>query len=129
MQAITLQSLILAGPVSISIMFILMRVLFKNSVLFKIGIATGLAIIMVAFVTSIQAKLGPIHNLWAFPLNITMAVSAYVYITKVIKRPLIQIISSIDQLSEGNLNITLDKDLLLRKDEIGILANSTAKTV
>jgi len=77
MEAITIQSVILAGPVSYTIMFIVMRLLFKNSVLFKIGFATGSAIVLVAFITSIQSKLGPIHNLWAFPLNITVAVSAY----------------------------------------------------
>ncbi len=128
-QAITIQGLILAGPVSITILFIVMRLLFKKSVLYKIGIATGLAIILVAFVTSIQAKLGPIHNLWAFPLNIAMAVSAYVYVTKVIKRPLIQITSSIDSISEGNLDIKIDETFLLRNDEIGVLARSTKKTI
>lgn len=129
MQAITIQSLILAGPVSITILFIVMRLLFKNSVLYKIGIATGLAIILVAFVTSIQAKLGPWHNLWAFPLNITIAVLAYVYVTKVIKRPLIQITESIDMISEGNLNTKVDENFLNRNDEIGVLARSTKKTI
>jgi len=125
MQAITIQGLILAGPVSITILFIVMKILFKNSVLYKIGIATGLAIILVAFVTSIQAKLGPWHNLWAFPLNIAMAVSAYVYVTRVIKKPLVQIIRNIDELSGGNLTTKVNNDLLLRKDEIGQLAKST----
>lgn len=84
---------------------------------------------MVAFVTSIQSKLGPIHNLWAFPLNITMAVSAYVYITKVIKRPLLQIISSIDKISKGNLEAEVDENFLLRNDEIGVLAITTKNMI
>ncbi len=125
MQAITIQSLILAGPVSITLLFIVMKILFKNSVLYKIGIATGLAIILVAFVTSIQAKLGPWHNLWAFPLNITMAVSAYIYVTRVIKKPLVQIINTIDELSGGNLTTKVDNKLFDRNDEIGQLATST----
>ena len=125
MEAITIQSLILAGPVSITIMFILMRILFKNSVLYKIGIATGLAIILVAFFTSIQAKLGPLHNLWAFPLNISIAVSAYVYVARVIKRPLVKIIGNINELSRGDLTATMDSSLPKRNDEIGELAKST----
>jgi hypothetical protein len=64
MEAITLTSVILAGPVSMTILVIVMRLLFKKSVLFKIGIATGLAIILAAFISGIIAKLGPIHNLW-----------------------------------------------------------------
>lgn len=127
MEAITIQSVILAGPVSITLMVILMRILFKGSVLYKIGIATALAIIMVAFVTSIQSKLGPWHNLWAFPLNVSMAVAAYVYVTRVIKRPMLNIINSIDKLSEGDLSQKVDSELLERNDEIGQLARSTVK--
>lgn len=127
MQAITLTSVILAGPVSFTIMFIVMRILFKKSLLFKIGIATGSAIILVAFVSGVIAKLSPIHNLWGFPLQVIIAVTAYVYITKVIKKPLQKIISGIDEVSDGNLTVKLDGDLLHRTDEIGILANSTQR--
>ncbi|MFO7526028.1 MAG: methyl-accepting chemotaxis protein [Ignavibacteriaceae bacterium] len=125
MEAITVQSLIIAGPVSITFMFILMRLLFRNSVLYKIGIATGLAIILVAFFTSIQSKLGPLHNIWAFPLQLSIAVSAYVYVAKVIKRPLVLITGIINQLSNGDLTTKLEKDLAGRNDEIGELARST----
>lgn len=127
MEAITIQGVILAGPVSYTIMFIVMRLLFKKSILFKIGIATGSAIVLVAFVTSIQAKLGPWHNLWAFPLNVAIAVSAYVYVAKVLKKPLESIITGINSLSEGVLTINVDKELFDRNDEIGILAKSTQK--
>jgi len=106
-----------------------MRILFKKSILFKIGISTGGALILVAFLSGLIAKLGPIHNLWGFPLQFIIASSAYIYISKIVKKPLVQIISNIDQLSEGNLNIVVDQNLLLRKDEIGILANSTLRTV
>lgn len=125
MEAITIQSVILAGPVSFTIMFVVMRILFKNSVLFKIGFATGSAIVLVAFFTSIQAKLGPWHNLWAFPLNISIAVSAYVYVARVLKKPLEKIIFNINELSEGKLYTIVDRELADRKDEIGILAKST----
>jgi methyl-accepting chemotaxis protein len=127
MKAITLTSVILAGPVSFTIMFIVMRILFKKSLLFKIGMATGAAIVIVAFISGIISKLGPIHNLWGFPLQVVLAGSAYIYITRVIKKPLMNIISSIDKVSEGNLNTQVDKELLLRRDEIGQLANSTQR--
>jgi methyl-accepting chemotaxis protein len=127
MEAITIQGVILAGPVSYTIMFIVMRLLFKKSILFKIGIATGSAIVLVAFVTSVQAKLGPWHNLWAFPLNVAIAVSAYVYVARVLKRPLESIISGINSLSEGVLAINIDKELIERTDELGLLAKSTQR--
>ncbi|MDD2550982.1 MAG: methyl-accepting chemotaxis protein, partial [Bacteroidales bacterium] len=124
MGAITIQSVILAGPVSYTIMYILMRTLFKNSVLYKIGFATGSAIVLIAFVTSVQSKLGPLHNIWAFPLNIAMGVSAYVYVARVLKKPLDSIIRNVNKLSEGNLNTKIDKSYLTRNDEIGVLSQS-----
>ncbi|MFN8208022.1 MAG: HAMP domain-containing methyl-accepting chemotaxis protein [Bacteroidales bacterium] len=127
MKAITLTSVILAGPVSFTIMFIVMRVMFKKSLLFKIGMATGAAIVIVAFISGVISKLGPIHNLWGFPLQVILAGSAYVYITRVIKKPLMNIISSIDKVSEGDLTTQIDEQLLLRRDEIGQLANSTQR--
>jgi methyl-accepting chemotaxis protein len=127
MEAITIQSVILAGPVSLTIMFIVMRVLFKNSVLFKIGIATGIAIILSSFISGVVAKLGPMHNLWGFPLQASIAILAYVYVAKVLKKPLNKIISNINELSEGVLNTQIDKALTEREDEIGTLSASTTK--
>lgn len=120
-------SVILAGPVSITIMIVVMRLLFKNSLLFKIGIATGLAIILIAFLSGVIAKIGPIHNLWGFPLQVVIGVSAYVYVNRIIKKPLLNIVSVLDALSEGDLTVRVDNRLLNRLDEIGILAQSTEK--
>lgn len=127
MYGVTWLSVILAGPVSITIMIIVMRLLFKKSLLFKIGIATGLAIILVAFISGVIAKIGPIHNLWGFPLQVAISVLAYVYVNRIIKKPLLNIVNVLDSLSEGDLSVNVDKDLLKRNDEIGVLANSTEK--
>ena len=124
MQAITLQSIILAGPVGLTLMFIVMRILFRGSLLYKIGIATGTVIIINAFISGMIAKMGPIHNVWGFPLQVVLAVIAYVYITRVIKKPLQKIISGINEVSQGNLTNSVDQSLLNRNDEIGQLANS-----
>lgn len=127
MEAITIQSVVLAGPVSFTLMYFLMRYLFKNSVLFKIGFAMGSVIVLVAFITGIQSKLGPWHNLWAFPLNISLAVAAFAYTTRVLKRPLNELIQRIDDLSEGKLNVNIDSQTLDKNDELGRLAMATLK--
>lgn len=127
MYGVTWLSVILAGPVSITIMVIVMRLLFKNSLLFKIGIATGLAIILVAFISGVIAKIGPIHNLWGFPLQVAISVSAYIYVSRIIKKPLLNIVNVLDSLSEGDLTVTVNSSLLKRMDEIGVLATSTEK--
>ncbi|MEW5846759.1 MAG: methyl-accepting chemotaxis protein [Bacteroidota bacterium] len=127
MHGITLLSVILAGPVSMTIMIIVMRLLFKESLLFKIGIATGLAIILIAFLSGVIAKIGPIHNLWGFPLQVAIGVSAYVYVNRIIKKPLLNIVNVLDAISEGDLTVKVNGDLLSRNDEIGVLARSTEK--
>lgn len=128
MGKVTLLSVILAGPVSFTLLFVVLRLLFKKSILFKISMSTGSAMILVAFLSGLVAKLGAIHNAWVFPLQVLIGTAAYVYVAKVIKRPLNQIITNIDSLSEGNLNSEVDPTLLSRNDEIGVLARSTKKT-
>ncbi len=127
MQAITLQSLILAGPVSFTILFIVMRLLFRGSVLYKIGVATGSVMISNALISGTAARLGSVHYAWAFPLQVVLAVLAFVYVARVVKRPLQQITGGIDELSTGNLSVKMDTELTQRNDEFGRLAVATGQ--
>ncbi len=104
---------------SLLIMYLLMRVLFKNSVLFKIGISTATVIILASFISGIQVKLGPIHNLWSFPLQVILAIAAYNYISIKVKRPLIEIKNLVEKISQGSLNIEVSEDILSKNDELG----------
>ena len=122
-RAITPVSIILV-IVSLIIMFFLMRGLFRNSILYKIGISTATVIILAAFITGIQAKLGPLHNIWSFPLMLILAIIAYVYISRTIKRPLLSIISHTKDISNGNLNVVIPDEDLKKKDEIGDISKA-----
>lgn len=104
---------------SLLIMYLLMRVLFKNSVLFKIGISTATVIILASFISGIQVKLGPMHNLWSFPLQILLAIGAYSYISIKVKRPLMEIKSLVEKISQGSLNIGVSDEILSKNDELG----------
>ncbi len=127
MDSATLVSIILAGPVGMIVLVIVMRILFKNSVLFKIGFATGIAMLALAFISGQSARMGGgIHQAWSFPLQVIIGIAAYVYVTRVVKKPLEHLIKNINQLSNGVLNIKVDPELMKRKDELGILANSTS---
>ncbi len=128
-QAITPMSIILA-LVALVIMLIIMRYLFNKSVLYKIGVSTASVIIVATFITGVQSKMGTIHNVWAFPLQVALAVSAYVYISRTIKRPLENIIINTKTISNGNLNIEISSEAIKQDDEIGKLsiAMETLKT-
>lgn len=129
MEGVTLQSIILAGPVGMIIMFVTMRLLFKDSLLFKIGISTGTAIILVAFLSGTVARLSPIHNVWVFPLQVVISVAAYIYVSRQVKTPLLEIINRINQLSQGNLEVQINQQQARRKDEIGEIERSMAYMV
>jgi len=122
-KAVNLLSIILVVA-SLIIMYFLMRYLFNKSVLFKIGVSTATVIILASFISGIQAKLGPIHNLWSYPLQIALAVSAYIYIAQTIKKPLIKIISGLKEISQGNLRSSIDESAIKNDDEIGEIARS-----
>lgn len=104
---------------SLLIMYLLMRVLFKNSVLFKIGISTATVIILASFISGIQVKLGSMHNLWSFPLQVLLAIGAYSYISIKVKRPLMEIKSLVEKISQGSLNIGVSDEILSKNDELG----------
>jgi methyl-accepting chemotaxis protein len=109
---------------SLVIMYFMMRYLFANSVLFRIGISTAGVIIIASFVSGVQVKLGPFHNIWSFPLQVGLAVMAYTYIARTIKKPLLTLVSYIHHLSNGNLNIHIDSSLATQSDETGQIARA-----
>ena len=108
----------------IVIMIFVMRTLFKNSILYNIGVSTGSAMILVTFITSIRAALDDIHLIWVFPLIIAIAVSAYIYISKVIKKPLSYIVGLIGQVKQGHIKENLDTRIYQKNDEIGLIARN-----
>ncbi len=122
-SAVTPLSVILVF-VSLILMYLLMRWLFNKSILFKIGISTASAIILVSFLSGVVSKLSPVHNAWVFPLQVAIAVSAYVYISKAIKKPLLSIIDLIREVSSGDLNSRIDSNVTDLRDEIGEIARS-----
>lgn len=119
MQAITLTSVILAGPVAFTLLFVVMRWMFKKSLLFTIGMATGSVMILASFIGGIVARLGPVNNAWGFPLQALLAFLVFFYITRFLKKPLDQINEKIKKLSIGDLSSLLSPKYKARKDEIG----------
>jgi methyl-accepting chemotaxis protein len=110
--------------VSIVIMILIMRMLFKGSVLYKIGISTAVVIILASFISGVQVKMGPIHNAWAFPLQIIMAIIAYTYIARNVKRPLLDLLENLKKISAGDLDVSLDENILKKDDELGQISQA-----
>ncbi len=121
-------SLILLGPVAITILFITLYIFFKKSILFKIGTVTGLFGIYFGLVTSIVSRLGQIHYIWSIPLTLVALLVAFRYLKYAVKDPLVEINNVFNFLQTGDIKST---QYLKREsdDEFGGISISANKLI
>lgn len=104
----------------------IMRLAFKGSFLFRIGVA----IVTVGCVTGIFvyviAKFGLAHMFWAVPVDTTFAILVILQLKKHIN-VLQDLSTSIERLATLKLNLTIKKSYLSRKDEFGKISSSLQK--
>ncbi len=109
--------------ITIPIAYVVLRLLFKKSVLLNIGIIFAVNILLTSFISTYETA-GHISIFISFPLTVIIATISLVIITKLIKNPLQDAINKVVLLSEGRLDQkyeSIDSD-----NEIGILNNSLA---
>jgi methyl-accepting chemotaxis protein len=70
-------------------------------------------------------KLGVIHVLWGLPVAYGLARLTNVVMKKLVTIPLAETIEKLNALSEGNLDITIDKKLEEKDNDMSMLARST----
>jgi methyl-accepting chemotaxis protein len=104
---------------------LLLRIFFKNSILFKMGLLWATNIILATISTKLAAAF-PEHYPQYIALPTGMGISAILiyFVYKGIKKPLADSLKNVELLSKGELNIEINEDDLLRKDELGVLARS-----
>ncbi len=107
--------------VAIPLAFVILRLLFKKSVLLNIGIIFVVNIIFTSFVSNCMSA-GYINKIVALVTIASFATVSMVLITNMIKKPLQNAIKKVVLISEGKLDIKFDKDK--SQNEIGILNNS-----
>lgn len=119
-----LLSLLIATPTAI----VVMRILFRKSILFKITSMWLANLLIVVTNTRISVglpELYPYHI--SMPVNIVItfffALAAY----RIIRLPLKSTINSLEKIAEGNLDTQVEDKMLSRNDELGIIAKSVAQ--
>jgi len=111
--------------VSLPLMYILLRMLFKQSLLVTFGMIWLMVQAILLILTFGVGKLGSLTDfLWAFPIGISFMVVGYLYLYRKIRVVLKTLNGKILELSAGNLDTIFDKELLGRKDELGEISNS-----
>ena len=101
---------------------LIVKVIFKQSIVFTVSIPMLMYIYAVCYIYFCAGYLGLKSLLWAVPASFTLATIMFLYINKILRKPLGDSIDQIKKLSEGNLDITVKKSDA--NHELGVLTNS-----
>lgn len=107
---------------------LLLRIFFKGSVLYVIGVIWAIniyAIIVNTKITSAFPELYP--QFISLPVGVIITVIMVALAAKYIRKPLSTTISQLDRLAEGDLSVKPDQEVLKRNDDLGTLAKSIEK--
>lgn len=96
----------------------------KNSFLSKIGVILIIVCGEVSFLTFTVADFGLFHLWWTLPVGVVTISGAFYYISVQMKKPISRMLVHLDDLATGNLDKPLEKGLLGRSDEIGMVFRS-----
>ncbi len=106
----------------------MLKVIFKDSIVFKFSLVVSLYTLLYGVVVywgaTMNSKL--IVSIFAI-INTVIGVFVLLFINKVFRQPLTDSIKNVKDLSEGNLTISVEKST--KKDELGILNNSLSVLV
>ncbi|HCX99690.1 MAG TPA: hypothetical protein DG754_06075 [Bacteroidales bacterium] len=121
---------LLAIGIVIPVMFIALRLLFKNSILFKISLFWGTNLLLIMVITRLSAAFPEqFPQYLAMLIDIIVSFTCFYIVAQIIKKPLHDTINSVAKLSEGELNLKLSSEMLDRKDELGMLGKAIKKLV
>ena len=83
--------------------FVVMRILFKGSVLSAIGFGTVAIAVIASVLSFVAGKFGLVHMLWTFPVGIAAIVLFLVFVAATLRRPLDRAIEDLERLASGDL--------------------------
>lgn len=107
--------------VSIPIGYFVLNYFFKNSVIIKIGIMWIINVMISAFVKE-YALMGLFNNAVSYSIIAIFTIAGLYFTAQLLSRPLSSMVNHLDDLSKGNLDITVERTS--SNDELSRLANA-----
>lgn len=107
---------------SIPFAYMLLKLIFKKSIMIKFSMVTVIFAIFMSYCTFLQSKLGQNTTIFFTPLKFAVGFAMFYYINLMLRKPLEKAIEQVKLLSEGNLNIEVEKSD--QANELGVLNNS-----
>jgi len=117
------RSILIVYPVFL----VVIRLIFKRSLLAKIGYVIITTVILSTVLTSTIEYLG-FHQILGIPVRITIIILSLTYLKREI-RMLKSISGILKKISDFDISVSVDEKYLERKDEIGELAESLSKMI
>ena len=104
--------------------FFLLRIIFKKTIVYTIGVLFLIIIDLIAIIAFTVGHLGLVHLRWAIPVSIAILFTAYYLLGKIVQKPLQFLSTNISNISRGDLQVMFETELTTRKDELGVISNS-----
>jgi len=117
MEEILLKQLIII-VMSTGVSYVVLRFLFKDSILMVVGVLIAALILTVSLLVRLEAN-GYLDKLIEYPVSVGLTILVVYTIHQKVKKPLENSIKKIRDVSEGNLNITIEETD--KSNEIGTL--------
>lgn len=104
--------------------FFLLRSIFKKTIVFTVGVIFLVVIDIVAALAFMVGALGLSHLSWGIPIAVSLLFAAYYLTSKLVRDPLSDLTSKVDEISNGNLRIKINHQFVRRNDELGKISRS-----
>ncbi len=120
--------LALTSLFSVALSYVILKLIFKKSIMFRVSFLVALLTIFEQIMFSYAKDKETLLMLsFALFVNFLAATLVFLYINKILRKPLDASINNVKDLSAGNLDISLEESL--RTDELGVLNNSLSVLV
>lgn len=127
MDKIIIQTLITFG-VGIPVSIIVLQILFRNSLLYKIAVLWVIDIFFIIANTKMtDAFPDPYPQYLSLPIGLVVTLFLGYLVYRLIRKPFDNSIRNLENLAKGELDINISESLENRKDELGKLARSILK--
>jgi methyl-accepting chemotaxis protein len=118
----------LTSVIGIPLAIVILRLFFKNSILHRITTLWVINILIVDALSELGNSFPDYFPNWVtLPIGISLTISMFYYIAKIMRRPLDNSIQQIVHLSDGDLNHVDSKTKLVYSNELGSLHTSVLK--
>lgn len=120
-----IKSVLILLVVGIPVAMILMRILFRNSVFKQIGTIWVITLLFTSINNSARIQFEAHYpQALALPIGIIVVGVGIYLASRLVKKPLNEIVKDLTHLSEGDVNIQINRQFTARKDEVGQIAQA-----